>query len=353
MSNVTTLSTKELIAPSSEVRGLRDALDVDVKRVIAQTKAIKEVMTHAMVDGTHYGVIPGTDKPTLYQAGADKLCMLFRLRPRYRTKILAERDFISVQSICRLYHIDTGLEWGEGQGWANSREEKYLSQSITRVCPTCKKAAILRSKFEDRDGAKGWYCNLQKGGCNSQFKAKDPAIEGQGDLVIGDKVWNLANTILKISNKRSKVAGVLTATGAADLFTQDLEDLDEAEKWLDGRTEQPPALGATNGKSAQPPAGSTNGNGAPANGSPPPAANGTTNGNGTKRGGAGPLQIRDLTTALRGKLQATEPERQMAWVNGMLPKGRVVTAFTELTPDEAAMLAKAAENGEVPGGAEK
>jgi hypothetical protein len=226
-----------------------------------------------------------------------------------------------------------------------------------RLCPTCSKATIFRSKKEERDGTKGWYCWEKKGGCGAQFRAADPLIESQGTQVIGDKVWNLQNTIVKIANKRAKVAAVLTATAASDFFTQDLEDLEEAAAALEEERPQPKgaANGATNGKSAQPPAGSMNGNGAPANGSPPPAANGTTNGNGNgvKRGGAGPLQIRDLTTALRGKLQATEPDRQMAWVNGMLPKGRVVTAFTELTPDEAATLAKAAENGEVPGGAEK
>jgi hypothetical protein len=37
MSNVTTLSTRELVSPAE----MRDALDVDVQRVISQTKAIK------------------------------------------------------------------------------------------------------------------------------------------------------------------------------------------------------------------------------------------------------------------------------------------------------------------------
>jgi hypothetical protein len=355
MSNVTTLSTRELVSPAE----IRDALDVDVRRVLSQTAAIQQVMRTVMIKDVHYGVIPGTDKdkPTLYQAGADKICMLFRLRPRYRTTITTERDFISVQSTCRLIHIPTREEWGEGQGWANSREDKYVNQATIRLCPKCDKPTIFRSKKEERDGSKGWYCWEKKGGCGMQFSASDPAIESQGTQVVGDKVWNLANTILKIANKRAKAAAVLTATAASDIFTQDLDDLEEVSNALDvdAREKKTPATnGAANGvtgNGGQPSA--ANGNVAPANGSPPPATNGNGNGNGAKRGGAGPLQIRDLTTALRGKLQATEPDRQMAWVNGMLPKGRVVSAFTELTPDEAATLAKAAENGEVPGGAEK
>lgn len=362
--SITTLSTRELVTPQE----MRAELDIDVRRVLAQTRAIKEVMTHTMIDGVHYGVIDGTDKPTLYQPGADKLCMLFRLRARYRTKIIVEPNYISVISVCRLYHIGTGEEWGEGQGWANSREEKYVNQTTMRSCPTCKKQTVFRSKKAERDGSRGWFCWAAKGGCGLNFAEKDPAIVDQGAPVVGDKVHNLANTILKIANKRSKTAAILTATGAADVFGQDLEDLDEAERWLDDRqkatTGQPqpaqPAANGTNG-SAHPAGANGNGNGngaqSPSNGVAAPAANGgaaaapASNGNGVKR--AGPLQIRDLTTALRGKLQVTEPERQIAWCNGMLPEGRKIAAFNDLTPDETVKLTKQADNGEVPGGAEK
>ena len=36
-------------------------------------------MRSVMQDGQDYGVIPGTDKPTLYKPGAEKLCVTFRL----------------------------------------------------------------------------------------------------------------------------------------------------------------------------------------------------------------------------------------------------------------------------------
>ena len=36
-----------------------------------------------MVKNVDYGTIPGTKKPTLLKAGAEKLCRLFSLRPSY------------------------------------------------------------------------------------------------------------------------------------------------------------------------------------------------------------------------------------------------------------------------------
>ena len=38
---------------------------------------------------------------------------------------------------------------------------------------------------------------------------------------------DVANTVLKIGKKRSLVDGILTVTGASDIFTQDIEDLPE------------------------------------------------------------------------------------------------------------------------------
>jgi hypothetical protein len=93
-------------------------------------------------------------------------------------------------------------------------------------------------------------------------------------------------------------------------------------------------------------------NGAPAaNGNGAPATNGSgpSNGNGAKR--AGPLQIRDLAVALRGKLDVKDPDRQVAWINGMLPEGRQIKSLVELTPEETVTLTAQAQNGEVPGGA--
>lgn len=186
-------------------------------------------MEAVMIKGVHYGVIPGTskgdgedDKPTLYQPGADKLCLMFRLRVDYEfVEKIEQDDWIAVTVRARLYHINTGLEWGSGVGSANSREKKYLATTTAKTCPRCKKPTIIRSKFEDA----GWYCFPAKGGCKAKFAVDDKEIADQKGDAIKEGVWDLHNTLLKMAQKRAKVAAVLTATAASDVFTQDLEDL--------------------------------------------------------------------------------------------------------------------------------
>src|ERR1035437_4101361 len=45
----------------------------------AQINRIQEVMALCMIRDVHYGVIPGTQKPTLYKAGAEKILATFRI----------------------------------------------------------------------------------------------------------------------------------------------------------------------------------------------------------------------------------------------------------------------------------
>ena len=47
--------------------------------VISRVLRIQEVMKAVMQKDTHYGVIPGTQKPTLYKPGAEKIASVFRL----------------------------------------------------------------------------------------------------------------------------------------------------------------------------------------------------------------------------------------------------------------------------------
>lgn len=194
-----------------------------VAEMVTQAASIQECMASLMKRDVHYGVIPGCEKPSLWQPGADKLCMLFRLRAEYEVTKLVEQDtWISVTMKCRLVHIPTGMCWGEGVGSANTREKRYANQTTAKVCPRCKKGAIIKGK-EEYSG--GWVCFKKKGGCGEKYKDGDKAIETQSGEAQVDAVWDLHNTVTKVAAKRAKVACVLTATAASDIFTQDLEDL--------------------------------------------------------------------------------------------------------------------------------
>ena len=80
--------------------------------IVKQVKLTQLIVTNIMQEDTHYGVIPGTPKPTLYKAGAEKLNFAFRLRAEYSfiTKVETS-ELISFTVCCKLYHINTGILW--------------------------------------------------------------------------------------------------------------------------------------------------------------------------------------------------------------------------------------------------
>src|SRR3954467_4988654 len=97
------------------------------KEVMNQVRAIQELMKEGMSQDEHYGVIPGTNskKPSLLKAGAEKLCLMFRLAPRFE---ITEKDLGNghkdIQVVCTLTHINTGAFWGQGVGSCSTMESK-------------------------------------------------------------------------------------------------------------------------------------------------------------------------------------------------------------------------------------
>jgi hypothetical protein len=156
--------------------------ELTVTELLAQAEKIKQAMTRAMEEGIHFGTIPGTPKPTLLKAGAEKLCLLFRMDPQYESHETIDGEHLTVKSKCTLWHIPSGQRLGSGEGLATTRESKYAY----------------------RKGPEG-------------ARRANPDIFSQ---------WN---TILKMANKRALVASVLNVTAASDVMTQDLED-DEPPK---------------------------------------------------------------------------------------------------------------------------
>jgi hypothetical protein len=155
-----------------------EAMERSPADLIAQVRKINETMRAVMRSGEHYGVIPGTNKPTLLKPGAEKLLLLFRLAPDYESVDHYDGDHLTVKSKCTLYHIPTGSKLGSGEGSCSTKESKYA---------------------------------LRFGKPN-------------------DKLPDQYNTVLKMSNKRALVAAVLNTTAASDIFTQDIEDMPEFQK---------------------------------------------------------------------------------------------------------------------------
>src|SRR5437879_5771388 len=88
-----------------------------VADVRAHVNLIQHIMKEVMHKDEHYGVIPGTGtKPTLLKAGAEKLCLTFRLDPQYEIEQKNEGAHLNIVSKCVLWHIPSGQRFGSGMG---------------------------------------------------------------------------------------------------------------------------------------------------------------------------------------------------------------------------------------------
>ncbi|MFM0503903.1 hypothetical protein [Paraburkholderia caffeinilytica] len=173
--------------------------------VVAHAAAVQEVMRSVMKENVHYGKIPGTDKPTLYKSGAEVLCMSFRIADEYEVEDLSTGDMIRYRVTCIGRHQVSDVRLGSGMGEASTGEEKYKWRGA--VCDEefeITPVTMRRIKFGKKRGG-GFY------------KANQVRTEPS----------DLANTVLKMGCKRAKMAMVLNVTAASDIFSQDLEELDE------------------------------------------------------------------------------------------------------------------------------
>ena len=211
--------------------------EMTVDDLVAQVEKIRAAVKAVMQDGVHYGVIPGTKKPTLYKPGAQKLLLLFRFDPEYRVVERWHDDgHYTARSTCTLFHIPTGLRIGSGEGLCTTRESGYATRMARRTCPVCGSEAIIKGKAEYGGG---WVCFAKKGGCGAKFADGLSEIEDQVlGMIDNPEIADTYNTVLKQAAKRSLTEAVLNATAASDVFTQDMEDMAANEAAASERAEQ-------------------------------------------------------------------------------------------------------------------
>lgn len=176
-----------------------------VAEVVQHAMVVQEVMQAVMKPGLHYGKVPGTDKPTLFKAGAEKLCMVFKIGDDYRMEDLSTPDVVRYRITCVGIHTPSGATLGQGVGECSGSEEKYKWRRA--VCDEEFDATPQHLRREKFGKAKG-------GGF---YKQKQVRTEPS----------DLANTVLKMAAKRAKLAMVLNVLAVSDMFNQDLEDLDD------------------------------------------------------------------------------------------------------------------------------
>ncbi len=179
---------------------------MSTNELLQQSMAIHEILTRIMVQDIHYGVIPGTPKPTLYQSGAEKICSTFRLAPRYEVEDLCEphNNFYRYRVKCSLVTIRDGMFVGSAMGEASTAEEKYQWEK-----------AVCKAQWEGSDTDK------------RRIKYQRTKDNQDGFIEIHQVQRNcadLANTVLKIACKRAYISAVKGATAASDILDVDLDE---------------------------------------------------------------------------------------------------------------------------------
>jgi hypothetical protein len=233
-------------------------LPLSAADVRSHVNLVQEVMKAVMQEGTHYGKIPGTPKPSLWKPGAEVLAATFRIAVSYQSEDLSDADHMRYRVTAIGTHQTTGIVMGSGMGECSSNEEKYKWRK-----------ANSRKEFEatteNRRRIKYGYDRQASKEYEIQQVRTEPA--------------DVANTILKMACKRAQVAMTLNVTAASDIFTQDIEDLPEELRHDDDEAQRPALVPGPQARSAQPqpshPGTQTNAASLPPQPVPPEKKNGT------------------------------------------------------------------------------
>ena len=179
-----------------------------VAQIKANRQLMREVMKELMEEGVHYGVIPGTDKPTLLKPGAELLLLVFRVNAEPIVEDLSTSDCIRYRVKVKGVHAPTGIVVGWGGGECSTDEEKYKFKGTYNM-------REWENTPEDRRRIKFGYNKSERREYEVMQIRTNPA--------------DAANTVLKMALKRAKSDLALAVTGASDVFLQDAEEMAE---WL-------------------------------------------------------------------------------------------------------------------------
>lgn len=199
---------------------------VSFQNTMRKIEQFQRLVRENLKEGKDYGTIPGTSKPTLYKPGAEKIIILGKLRSTFdllsETKDY-EKEFFQFVMKCSLWLGDTLIT--QGVGLCNSKEDKFRYRWVSekKLPSNLDKGKLI---YRDKTGKYGKY--------------REYRIEN-------NDICSIANTILKMSKKRSLVDAALLVGSLSDLFTQDIEDLPEEylnnkETENKGNPEEKPAI---------------------------------------------------------------------------------------------------------------
>lgn len=193
----------QLEVQSNQVVSLIDSVDIStIQGTMQKIATFQAVIQKSLKNGHDFGVVAGAgSKPTLLKPGGEKICMLFGLNPEYefleRTEDY-EKGFFAYNIKCTLFK--QGNPVSQGVGNCNSMEKKYKYINSDTIPENIDPSTVEKS--------------VNKYG-QTKYKIPNPHI---ADLV---------NTILKMAKKRAFIDAVLQVASLSDIFTQDLEEMQD------------------------------------------------------------------------------------------------------------------------------
>ena len=182
------------------------------QQIKAQVVLIQEVMRDVMVEGQHYGKIPGCgDKPSLLKPGAEKLSLTFRLRPIMdNDRDIRIEELPNGHKTIHVYcHImnQAGLEIATGVGSCSTMESKFRYRDIEKI-PTDKP---VPAKYWELKGKHAEQLALIGGKdfCVMKLENGSWVIAKKGAKIENPDIADVYNTVLKMAMKRAYVDGIL------------------------------------------------------------------------------------------------------------------------------------------------
>jgi hypothetical protein len=163
----------------------------------SRVQDVQQAMDAVMKEDVHYGVVPGAKKKSLWKAGAEALCMAFGLVPVLRTTVTADDP----ERVIRW----KGTQYTDGPSGRVKVEVEGETQGIYEVVAVC--------ELLNMGGQILASCSASANNLENKYRTLS--------------VWDTRNTLRRMAEKRALVAAVLMATGASDMFSQDLEDVAE------------------------------------------------------------------------------------------------------------------------------
>lgn len=186
-------------------RAVSPAMDMTVYK--EQLDNMMQLVRKGMRENQDFGIIPGTQKKTLYDPGAEKLAKYFGLVPSY-TLVKEVEDFNTglfyYRYRCTLTHMGSGKVVGEAERSCNSKEKKYAYKNLTEKYASEEDKKNQIGRFQN---SKGYWV----------LKVK----------LSPDELAESINTFQSMAQKRAFVEAVKTATMASEIFATG-EDEEEA-----------------------------------------------------------------------------------------------------------------------------